>query len=1228
MRETLTILAVLLILVLSAALAVPYFVNWDAERGLVEAQLSNVLGRPVKVRGAINLKLLPTPYLRLANVQLGGPAAPPEIKVDEIQLEIALPPLLRGEVDFVEAKLVRPHVALKIMDGALPLGPPLRHFSGPMRFERISVGNGTLALSDPTTGRSYRFTNISLSAQAVSLAGPFKGEGRLVFAGQQTAFRFSTGAQQGNALPFKLIVDENKQHPRADIEASLNFIRSQTGFALPLVAGKLKLAGHLEGKILMPWRLEGTLQAQLRKATLRDLDLHLGDEEHAVSFAGSADFDLGATPRANATLKAHQIDLDRLLSPIGAPAAMQRLTHAASALLDSEDLMISGVPLALAWSADTAILGGETLSGLSGGFAVSDKAAAWVRFQADGPGGSHLLLDGDVETGSAAGFKGRFEASAGDVPRLTKWLSAHLPQSAHLFAELPIHAFDATGKANISEVGFVGRDLSLRLDRSRLSGTLAYTRSVSGEPARLFADLSTSRLDFDKMPNLSDFADRAKAMDLSLRLDARAVKVSSFGQSSLNAGAIELKLQKTGKFTKLDRLTLARLGGANITAHGQWDGSSGEIAGTIDSKSLGEAAALLRRLAPSPATDALLARAADLSPTHLGLSAQARMNAQGGYALDRLDLAGTAGGTKITAKIAADPQNPAELMIASTLEAPDALDLLRQIGLSPLPLPEFGAGRVEIKAHGRLDKPFDADVTASLAGTSFAFQGRVAPELAAPHVSGTLKLASINLTPMLEATGLAFPGPSTRLPADFRANIDAQPTRFTLRDLSGDFAGTKIAGKLGYDNGKGLTGALAADRLSLATIFELALGELSRPPPESALWSNAKFSAAMINPPPTHLTVTAKSFDLWTQMSGRDAQLGIDISGGRAGLELALRDISMKLGAGSVAGNLTLRRNGATAAATGHLKLSDYDLVLPSARGKLSGDLDLAGTGDSASAIVAGLAGLGTLTFGDLVLPRTDPAAIGLVFKAVEDDQLGLDGREIDRALASELDKGASHLGKVAFDAGLAAGVVRLTPKQTGARIPAPGVTAALQASFDLGNLSLDQRTDLSLRTLPKNWNGPAPQITLISEGPVSNPVRTIESSGFVNALAARAIARESARIQTQEFEIHEQAFFYNRLKSERRREQEKLQAEEDAKRAQAAQEKAAQDKAARTEANKVEAQKVEAEKIERTKAKAEAAKRRAQQRAPLSIIRQPPPAPAPLFHAPIAVDPLAAGRY
>ncbi|QXX75864.1 AsmA family protein [Methylovirgula sp. HY1] len=1207
MRESLTVLAILLILVLSAALAVPYFVDWNAERGLVQTQLSQVLGRPVAVHGAIDLRLLPTPYLSLADVRVGSGAADPAIKIDEIRLEMSLTALLRGEVDFVEAKAVHPQLTLQIKDDAASFGPPLHRFAGQMRFERISIENGALDLRDPATGRHYAFTNISFGAEALSLRGPFKARGRFSFAGEQSHFNFAASGRHADRQRFKLIIDANKQHPRADLDANLVFPQSRGRATLPTIDGQIKLSGRINDAIALPWQLAGTLQAGLRNATLSNLDLRFGDEDHAVDFAGAAALNFGAHPRVDMSLTAHQMDLDRLLSARDAPPAMQRLVDAFASLMQSGNLMVSGVPVAVTWSADNAVLGGKTLGRLSGGFAIAGKETASVRFAADAPGRSHLSLAGNIESGAAAGFKGHIAARADNVARLAQWLRINLPKHAALFSASPVHSFDVSGTANLSQIGFVGENLAVRLDQSMLTGTVAYTKSVGGAPARLFADLSASKVALDSVPDLSALAGRTKAMDLSLRLLANVVKVSGLGQSDLDTGQITLRLEKIGARTKLDEFAVTGLGGANITAHGQWDGKTGMIAGAIDSAKLDAAAVLFHRLAPDTVTNAFLARADALSPARFTFAAQGKRTTDGALTLENLSLAGAAGGTKIATKVAADPKDPTNLVISGVLDAPDALALIQQLGLTTLPLQGLGSGHIEIKAHGRRDEAFDTDVTAMLAATNLAFHGRVTVAHDAPHAVGKLSLTSTNLTPLLEATGLAFPGPMTRLAAALVADVDAGPTHCSLRDLAGHFAGTQIGGALGYDPKQHhLTGTLDVAQLSLAAIFELALGEPA-PAPAGTLWSNAKFPAAMIDPPPTDLRLTAKHFLLTPQMSGRDASLDLGVSGGRAGLKLTLQHVAMKLGAGSAVADLTLRRDEANAAVAGHLAVSNYDLALPSLRARLSGGLDLAGTGNSTAAVFSGLAGSGMLTFTDLVLPRTDPSAMLQVFKAVEDDSLGLDGSEIDRALTAKFDTGASHLGNVAFDAGLAAGVLRLAPKGAAVETPAAGITETLQASVDLNNLTLDQTTNIDLLTLPKNWSGPPPQVTVTAKGALSNPARTIESSSFVNALAARAIARESARIQAQEFDVHEQAFFYNRLKSERRREQEKLKAEEDAKRAKAAKEEAAK-------------------KAADEKRKAEAAARAI----PLPIVRPqlPHPVQMPAYRPAVPTDPLAAGRY
>ncbi len=154
MRDSLTILAIALIVVLTAALVGPYLVDWSAERGWIEARLTETLGAQAKIRGAIDLKLLPSPYFVVDDIEIGDKTTPFALSAKKLRLELAPAALLRGEVDFVEARLEAPRLALD-------LGPTARcrwrcprpGVADRFRFERIAVANGVLSVIDARNNR-------------------------------------------------------------------------------------------------------------------------------------------------------------------------------------------------------------------------------------------------------------------------------------------------------------------------------------------------------------------------------------------------------------------------------------------------------------------------------------------------------------------------------------------------------------------------------------------------------------------------------------------------------------------------------------------------------------------------------------------------------------------------------------------------------------------------------------------------------------------------------------------------------------------------------------------------------------------------------------------------------------------------------------------------------------------------------------------------------------------
>jgi hypothetical protein len=119
-------------------------------------------------------------------------------------------------------------------------------------------------------------------------------------------------------------------------------------------------------------------------------------------------------------------------------------------------------------------------------------------------------------------------------------------------------------------------------------------------------------------------------------------------------------------------------------------------------------------------------------------------------------------------------------------------------------------------------------------------------------------------------------------------------------------------------------------------------------------------------------------------------------------------------------------------------------------------------------------------------------------------------------ALRREIVKGPLTFDAPEAQAQIAGGVVRLQAPQ-------------FSAAVDLRRMTLEARAPLPVGALPKNWNGAAPQIAALWRGPLAAPLRDLDAGTFINGLAVRAIARESARIEALEADLRERALFARR---------------------------------------------------------------------------------------------------
>ncbi len=1172
MRDFLTAIAIVLIVILTAALAAPYLIDWNGKRGFLEARLSRALGQRVTIGGAIDLKLLPTPYLTLDGTTIGGDNGALTVTIRHLDLELSVAPLLYGEFDIIEARLEEPTIRLTLgRDRTLPALPSAPALAVNVRFDRIDIADGTLAVADPASGRTFVFDHLDLSAEAPSLAGPFKANGSAGEADARTAFRFSTTAAQDGKARLRLVVDETARHPGLDLDGT---VASGTGGDhRESFDGALVLSGHAalgpaahdaspaprqqNPPQQVAWRLSGPFNAGPRSATLLGGELRLGTEDAGLSLQAQANGVFGDQAKLAFALSAKQLDIDRLS---GAPVAAVRPPppHVPD-LAGLRDAMLGAapsLPTTVDVTVDNATWGGDALSAINAHWTDDGTGSRTLRLAADGPGGSHVEADGAL-TAAGHGFTGTLEASSDNLPAGLAWLTVVAPDVRPDALTLPTKDIALGARVTATSQGVDADALKVRLGPSTLTGTAHLAFAARARPAKLDLDLHAKTLAAETLPSISALRAAVERYNLDVRLTADSLMLP--GDVPLVTGPVNLALTKDGRAVAITRLAAEDLGGATIDGNGRLDAAGAQLHLAVDAARLDTAASLLRRLAPGAASDALAARAPALAPAKLKIDLSLPAPVNGVLAHGRVAVNGRAGGTDVVATVAPTDEG---IALAATLDAAEGGTLLRQLGAVTLPLGALGPSRIVVHAGGPAGQPLDTVVSASLGATKLDVTGRYDPVAAGgPTGSGGARLTSPDLTPLLQTLALVFPDTAGHLPADVTGELALDHGDAVARG-KGAVAGVAGSGTLRWHPANGdapaLTGSLDLDRLALSSVLALALGP-SRPTPQGRA-STERFIGGLVDPPRTALTLKVKVLDL----PGAPAATGAGVDLGIAPNLLTLKHLSAGLAGGRITGDLELRRAFGDATAEGRITLKEVHVSLPSGDAVASGALDIAGAGSSPSAFLASLAGSGSAEARGLRIAHADPRALAKVFTAIEADGLGVEPDTIVRAL-DEASPGPLVLGDRQFDLALANGVLHLTQSEhADGSPPREPVAERVDAAYDLQTSRLDEHVRETLPTLPRNWSGAPPSITIGLQGPIENPRRTIDASALIDALATRALARETARIEAYEFDIRERAFFSHRLQSEQRREQDRLKAEDDARRAES--ERRARAEAARLE--------------------------------------------------------------
>ena len=161
-------------------------------RGEFEARASRLTGLEFRVTGPIDARLLPTPTLMLQGIEFGRPGDSSKVRARALHIEFALGALVRGEWRIADARLEGPEFAAGL-DGAGRVG--LAGAFDRLRPRKASRSSGSTSRTaapswrDAASGSRLVLDKIEFKGELRSLAGPVKGEGSFVVAGQHYPYR-------------------------------------------------------------------------------------------------------------------------------------------------------------------------------------------------------------------------------------------------------------------------------------------------------------------------------------------------------------------------------------------------------------------------------------------------------------------------------------------------------------------------------------------------------------------------------------------------------------------------------------------------------------------------------------------------------------------------------------------------------------------------------------------------------------------------------------------------------------------------------------------------------------------------------------------------------------------------------------------------------------------------------------------------------------------------------
>jgi AsmA protein len=357
MRKFLLILLGLVVVLIGAALAVPFLVPTDTYKQQIARQVEGATGRSLTIDGPLRFTILPHLGFEAQQVTFANPpgaTSPQMVRLKTVEVELKVWPLLRGTLEVDRFVLVEPKIDLEVDPQGRPnwrFGTPpaerpaqpaeqpeqrtepapggpggIEQASGGMLTEvklgDVRIENGALTYTNAQNGSSEQVDAINMTLRLPDLESRLEADGALDYKGQTITLQLSADQPaallKGGTSPVALTIETTPAHvsfagqlgageqPGASGKLDLNVssIRDLAAWLAQPIA--------LEGEGLRTLKVAGQLDAGPQRVALTGTTIGLD----AIEAKGEVVADLsGAVPKVDGHLDLGAVNLDPYLPP-------------------------------------------------------------------------------------------------------------------------------------------------------------------------------------------------------------------------------------------------------------------------------------------------------------------------------------------------------------------------------------------------------------------------------------------------------------------------------------------------------------------------------------------------------------------------------------------------------------------------------------------------------------------------------------------------------------------------------------------------------------------------------------------------------------------------------------------------------------------------------------------------------------------------------------------------